>query len=132
MLVWGGERMASLLAGIFQQVWESGEVPPSWNVSQIKYLHKDPISSKTEITNYRPISLMSVVAKIFTRSWLPRLIRKIAPNLPLSTSLASQGKARADVARSESIGFINDLCDRLAAMLSTDPIGTAKPYLQRN
>ena len=82
MLVWGGEAVTQVLAAIYKRVWHSGVLPTSWNLSQIKYLHKDHQSSKTEVTNYRPISLMSTTAKIFTRSWLPRLIKKIIPNLP--------------------------------------------------
>ena len=39
---------------------------------------------------------MSVVAKIFTRSWLPRLIRKIAPNLPLEQGCGRKGQGSTE------------------------------------
>ena len=41
---------------LFQKVWTSGEMPPSWKIGFIKLLPK--VSSPSSFAQWRPISLM--------------------------------------------------------------------------
>ena len=58
------------LVTLYQKVWCSGNLPESWYAARISYLHKK--GRKTEVANYRPISLVSVLAKTVTKSWVGR------------------------------------------------------------
>ena len=86
MMVWGGQCAAKALHGLYSRAWEEGELPSQWDSSTIKYLHK--IGSPTEVSNYRPISLISGIAKTFTRTWLLRLAAIVGPTC---TQLPEQG-----------------------------------------
>lgn len=78
--MWGGEPVEDVLHALFERTWLDNSLPGQRCESTISYLYKGS-GTKTEITNYRPISLISVIGKTFTRSWLPRLVAQIAPNL---------------------------------------------------
>ena len=70
MVVCGGQAVKGALVAmaLYQNVWSSGRLPKAWHEARISYLHKK--GSKTVVSNYRPISLISVMAKTFTRSWV--------------------------------------------------------------
>lgn len=63
--------MVAVLTALYGVVWNAGDLPASWDEALIKYIHKK--HSKMEVSNYRPISLISVIAKTFTKTFLPRL-----------------------------------------------------------
>jgi hypothetical protein len=71
MVVLGGDAVHEALEALYGKVWTSGVLSDSWNEARVSYLHKK--GSKTEVSNYRPISLISVLAKTFTKSWVGRL-----------------------------------------------------------
>ena len=50
---------------VLNLVWEKGEAPRDWRDATIVPIHK--IGSRMECTDYRGISLMSVVGKVFSR-----------------------------------------------------------------
>ena len=87
MVVFGREDVLTVLTALYERLWNSGELPASWDEARIKYLHKK--HSKLEVSNYRPISLISVLAKTFTCSWLPRL-----QAATVSSQVAEQGCGR--------------------------------------
>ena len=58
MLVLGGEPVHHALHALYGKIWTTGEIPPGWGEARISYLHKK--GSKTEISNYRPISLLAI------------------------------------------------------------------------
>ena len=66
MVVCGGQAAKGALVALYQKVWSSGRFPKAWHEARISYLHKK--GSKPEVSNYRPIPLISVTAKTFTRS----------------------------------------------------------------
>ena len=70
MICWGGPDVVHL----YNRVWDEGSLPTQWNEAEISYLYKGGTKSKSEITSYRPISLIPIIAKLFTRCWLPRLL----------------------------------------------------------
>ena len=63
MLLDGGRPMLDSLVFLFQRFWSTGEYPAAWTVAEIKPLMKSGrVRSESD---FRPISLLSVVAKLF-------------------------------------------------------------------
>ena len=71
-------------------MWDTGDVPAGWGEARVTYLHKK--GSKTEVSNYRPISLLSVIAKAFTKSWVGRLQKVAAPHLVKEQGCGRKGQ----------------------------------------
>ena len=59
------------LTTIFQEVWSSGNMPNSWKIGLIKLIPK--VASPTSFGQWRPISLMGGLYKIFTKVIANRL-----------------------------------------------------------
>ena len=60
--------LSPFVSGIFNSCLESGHYPDGLKISRVTLLHKG--SSKSEMKNYRPISILSVFNKIFeTTRW---------------------------------------------------------------
>ena len=70
----GGEKMIDHLKQVIQSVWES-EVPQDWRDVMLVSLYKK--GSKSGCSNFRGISLLSIVGKLFSRIILNRLFRTI-------------------------------------------------------
>lgn len=60
----GGPRVKNSLLLLFQEVWRAGWVPEEWLLAHVVPIYKKS-GSRKEMSNYRPISLMSVVAKMY-------------------------------------------------------------------
>ena len=65
------ENKVELLA-VINMCWERGIVPRSWMVGQIIPIHK-PGKDKAQLSSYRPVCLMSVIAKLAERLVCNRL-----------------------------------------------------------
>ena len=65
MLKAGGEVAIEWLVNLFNVVWERGVAPRDWKTAIIVPFHKK--GSRLECTNYRGITLLSVVGKVFAR-----------------------------------------------------------------
>ncbi|GBM53757.1 putative RNA-directed DNA polymerase from transposon BS, partial [Araneus ventricosus] len=63
----------STLLSIYNEIWSTGEIPSEWQIAKILPILKPGRDSKN-IQSYRPISLTSVVCKIFERLILNRFI----------------------------------------------------------
>ena len=63
---------------LFQKVWTSGEMPHSWKIGLIKLLPKVP--SPSSFAQWRPISLMGGMYKIFAKVMANRL-HKVLPSI---------------------------------------------------
>ena len=72
-----------------------------WNEARISYLHKK--GSKTEVSNYRPVSLISVLAKTFTKAWVGRLQDIAADHLVKLISVLAKTFTKALVGRLRDI-----------------------------
>ena len=92
MLVWGGKAAVAMLTPLFASSWNLGTMPNQWGKALIRYIHKGNPLNKIEISNYRPISLLSTVAKLFTVVWLPRLMKVLAPELVQEQGCAKSGQ----------------------------------------
>ena len=59
-----------MLQPVHQKVRCSGKLPQPWHEARISYLHKK--GSKPDVSSYMRISLISVLAKTFTKTWVGR------------------------------------------------------------
>ena len=69
--------LAQPLATIFNKSITTCKFPDKWKVARIVPIYKT--GDKTEITNYRPISLLSMFAKVFERLLFDQLFSQIHP-----------------------------------------------------
>jgi Reverse transcriptase (RNA-dependent DNA polymerase) len=96
LLQYGGDHVTRLLHSIFQDVWQTGRAPQSWKDAILVTLFKN--GSKECCDNYRGISLLSVVGKVFSRVLLNRLLQWITPTiLPESQCGFRQGRGTVDM-----------------------------------
>ncbi|KAF4796682.1 hypothetical protein TURU_082069 [Turdus rufiventris] len=56
------DELVKLLSIIYQQSWDTGEVPDDWKLANVTPIHKK--GGKEDPGNYRPVSLTSVPGKI--------------------------------------------------------------------
>ena len=61
----GGEEMRKTLVIIMNKIWDEEKVPTEWLLATITPIHKQ--GNKNITNNYRPISLTSVVGKLFEK-----------------------------------------------------------------
>ena len=76
--------IAELLSAIYQCSWLSGEVPEDWRLADVTPVYKK--GRKEDPGNYRPVSLISVQGKLWSKSSWVR---------PHSTCVASRGSGPA-------------------------------------
>ncbi|WKX91158.1 hypothetical protein Q1695_009751 [Nippostrongylus brasiliensis] len=77
----GGSALCSLLTKHFNHYLRLGRIPNIWKESRTVLIFKK--GQREDIGNYRPISLLSVVYKIFTRILLNRMERILDDNQPV-------------------------------------------------
>ena len=65
----------SLLSGIFPEEWKNARVTPLYKIS----------GSRSDMTNYRPTSIIPIVAKVFERVVYNQLLQYLSENELLST-----------------------------------------------
>ena len=66
-----GEDTIEILTKLFNKIMEMEEIPNQWNEAKVIILHKK--GNMKDIKNYRPISLLPHLYKIFTRVILARV-----------------------------------------------------------
>ena len=97
MLVWGGGATAAMLAPIFDRAWQTSMLPNCWSKALVHYIYKGKgKGGDLEVSNYRPISLLSVVAKLYTVVLLPRLAAKVGPHLVVEQGCAKPGQGHLE------------------------------------
>jgi exonuclease III len=74
MLKAGGGYTAELLHRLFNLCWQQGQVPGDWTKAVIVPLYKGK-GSQQECRNYRGISLLSVVGKMYARILIERVVK---------------------------------------------------------
>ena len=76
------------LLRIFNDIWQSGDFPPTWHEATVVPIPK-PGKDPSNPTNYRPISLTSCLCKTFERLVNARLVWYLEKNaLSLNTKAA--------------------------------------------
>ena len=77
-LKWGKTELTSTITDLFNKIIETEEIPTQWQTSTIILIHKK--GNRDDLNNYRPISLMSNLYKIFTKILTNRLAKLIDEN----------------------------------------------------
>jgi hypothetical protein len=72
--------ISPILANIFNNIFSTEVVPTQWTISNIILLFKK--GDKNDISNYRPISLMSNIYKTFSKIILHRITTVLDENQP--------------------------------------------------
>ena len=74
MLKDGGDKMVSILTEVFNDVLQTKKTPPSaWKEARIKVLFKK--GDEKLLENYRPITILPILYKVFSRVLDARLKR---------------------------------------------------------
>ena len=73
------EVLAPNLTRIFNKSLHDGKVPDSWKIANVCPVFKK--EEKTDIENYRPISLLSIASKCLERCIFNRIILHVGPQL---------------------------------------------------
>lgn len=76
----GGESVIHVLTKLFNRTMKLEEIPTQWNESKVIILFKK--GDVKDIKNYRPISLLPHVYKLFTRVILARIGKQLDENQP--------------------------------------------------
>ncbi|GBP64344.1 Probable RNA-directed DNA polymerase from transposon X-element [Eumeta japonica] len=77
----GAPLLIPYLKLLFNEVVESEQVPDQWHLSQIILLYKK--GNPLEVGNYRPISLLPSIYKLFSSILLSRIAPQIDKNQPI-------------------------------------------------
>jgi len=78
------EELAPVVSTIFRKSLEKGEVPEEWRQANITPIFKK--GSKTQATNYRPVSLTSVCCKMIESIIRDELVTHLKKNKLISSS----------------------------------------------
>jgi len=95
MLVWGGEGTVQMLTPLYKEVWNTAKMPTEWNKALVRYIYKGK-GSKLEVSNYRPISLLSVIAKLYTVILLPWVGEAVGPHLVVEQGCAKPNQGHVE------------------------------------
>lgn len=68
------------LTNLFNEILKKEKIPTQWTKTTITLLHKK--GDKSDINNYRPVSLMSNIYKVFSKLILGRITKVIEENQP--------------------------------------------------
>ncbi|KHN76932.1 putative RNA-directed DNA polymerase from transposon X-element [Toxocara canis] len=73
--------VATKLLSLFNTIIQNGEFIEEWKEAKIRAIFKNT-GSEQEPANYRPISLLSCVSKLFERCIHPQIYQALEPFLP--------------------------------------------------
>lgn len=73
----GGEALHRALLVLFNASWSSGRLPRDWKRANVLALYKGKGADRADPSSYRPISLTSVVVRLFERLIKRRLLARL-------------------------------------------------------
>ena len=90
----GGEESVKQLTFFFHQILETKKIPAEWKEAKMIILHKK--GDMRDIKNYRPISLLSHMYKLFTPILQKRMERVLTENQPRDQAGFRKGYSTVD------------------------------------
>ena len=106
--------MCSSLCDLFNLSLKCGKIPAAWKYSNLVPIPKTGLLK--EVCNYRPISLLSIVSKVFERCVYNRLIVHVSINL----HYLQFGFLRGKSATSQLLQVIQEIGEKLDRRIQTD------------
>ena len=90
----GGDEALKQITKIFNQILKHRKIPTEWKEAKIIIIHKK--GDRKDIKNYRPISLLSHMYKLFTRVLQRRMENILDANQPREQAGFRKGYATTD------------------------------------
>lgn len=107
MLKLGTNEVTESMTYLFNQVLEREEIPKQWKESSIILLHKK--GEKTNINNYRPLSIISIIYKVFAKCLFQRMKTNMNETQP-----REQAGFRSGFATSDHLQSINQVMEKFS------------------
>ena len=90
----GGASLDQQLASLYTKCLKENKIPKSWKSSKMVLIHKK--GDNKDLKNYRPISLLSNIYKVFTKILTLRLTRLLDENQPIEQAGFHSGYSTID------------------------------------
>ena len=90
----GGNEALTQITKIFNTILKNRKIPPEWKEAKVIILHKK--GDRRDIKNYRPISLLPHMYKLFTRVLQKRMEKILDANQPREQAGFRKGFATTD------------------------------------
>ena len=90
----GGAVIHKQLATLYTRCLQEGRIPRSWKSSKMILIHKK--ADNRDLKNYRPISLLSNIYKVFTKILTVRLTKILDENQPIEQAGFRSGYSTID------------------------------------
>ena len=84
-------RLLRVLWNLMKVVWQTKNIPVLWRVAEGVYIPKSASPDEKSISDFRPISLLSVEAKLFFAIYAKRIEKFMRSNQYLDTSVQKGG-----------------------------------------
>ena len=106
--------ISSLLSDLFNKSLNTGKVPSEWKISNITPIPKGGL--KNEASNYRPISLLSIVSKVLERCIYNQLINHLSNQMHNLQFGFLKGKSTT----SQLLQVLHEIGEKLDKRVQTD------------
>ena len=73
-------KLSKSISQVFYKIQQTDTFPDEWKIGKVSPLFKK--GSKTDITNYRPITLLNIVSKVFEKCVFDDLYRHVINYIP--------------------------------------------------
>ena len=120
----GGTQVIKQLKIIFNNILKSKNIPKEWKEAKIIILHKK--GDRKDIKNYRPISLLSHIYKLFTRALQKRLESILDDSQPREQAGFRKGYSTTD--HLQTINQIIEKCNEFNKPLCLSFIDYEKAF----
>ena len=102
---WSSEKLTAPIVTTFNKILETEEIPQQWKKSTIVLMHKK--GARDDLNNYRPISLLPNLYKLFTKILTKRLTKILDENQP-----AEQAGFRAGYSTADHLQSVNQILEK--------------------
>lgn len=99
-------QFVSAITLLFRKCYESSNIPAEWKTANVRALHKK--GSKTDPSNYRPISLTCIICKVYEKFIRTHILKHVLSKITNKQHGFIFGKSCLSNLL-ESIDFINDM-----------------------